>query len=146
MKITLTGGSHHLIHTHPLDFFTATPMALMNGLENTGSTLLEPMAVMRFTAEEQHAGRLIRDVVAMRGAFEPPVIHKGSLTMEARVPVATSLTYPVEFGSLTSGKGVLSSRFAGYEPCALELGRTARRRGIDPRDRAKWILHSRSAL
>lgn len=95
---------------------------------------------------EQHAGRLIRDIVAMRGAFELPIIHKGSLTMEARVPVATSLTYPVEFGSLTSGKGVLSSRFAGYEPCALELGRTAQRRGIDPRDRAKWILHSRSAL
>ncbi|NBK78531.1 hypothetical protein D5272_08035 [bacterium D16-76] len=74
---------------------------------------------------EQHAGRLIRDIVAMRGAFEPPIRHKGSLT---------------------SGKGVLSSRFAGYEPCALKLGRTARRRGIDSRDRAKWILHSRSAL
>lgn len=47
LKITLTGGSHHLIHTHPLDFFTATPMALMNGLENTGSTLLDPGRQLR---------------------------------------------------------------------------------------------------
>ena len=146
LRITLTGGSHHLIHTHPLDFFTATPMALMNGLENTGSTLLEPMVTMRFSAGEQHAGRLIRDVMAMRGEFDSPVIHNGSLTMEARVPVADSLNYPVEFASLTGGKGVLSSRFSGYEPCPLELGKTAKRRGIDPRDRAKWILHSRSAL
>lgn len=146
LKITLTGGSHHLIHTHPLDFFTATPMALMNGLENTGSTLLEPMVTMRFSAQEQHAGSLIRDVIAMRGSFDSPVIHKGSLTMEARVPVATSLDYPVSFGSLTGGRGVLSSRFSGYEPCPLELGRTTMRRGLDPRDRSKWILHSRGAL
>lgn len=146
LKITLTGGSHHLIHTHPLDFFTATPMALMNGLENTGSTLLEPMVTMRFSAEEQHAGSIIRDVIAMRGSFDSPVIHKGNLTMEARVPVATSLNYPVDFGSLTGGKGVLSSRFSGYEPCPLELGKITKRRGIDPRDRAKWILHSRNAL
>lgn len=146
LKITLTGGSHHLIHTHPLDFFTATPMALMNGLENTGSTLLEPMVTMRFSADEQYAGSLIRDVIAMRGSFDSPVINKGSLTMEARVPVATSLNYPVDFGSLTGGKGVLSSRFSGYEPCPLELGKTAKRRGLDPRDRAKWILHSRNAL
>ena len=146
LKITLTGGSHHLIHTHPLDFFTATPMALLNGLENTGSTLLEPMVKMRFSAEEQHAGRLIRDVMAMRGEFDSPVIHKGALTMEARVPVASSLSYPVDFGILTSGKGVLSSRFDGYEPCPLELGKTAKRRGIDPRDKAKWILHARQAL
>ncbi len=146
LRITLTGGSHHLIHTHPLDFFTATPMALMNGLENTGSTLLEPMVTMRFSAEEQHAGGLIHDIVEMRGSFESPVIHKGRLTMEARVPVATSLDYPVRFGSLTGGRGVITSRFSGYEPCPLELGRTTKRRGIDPRDRARWILHSRSAL
>lgn len=146
LKITLTGGSHHLIHTHPLDFFTATPMALMNGLENTGCSLLEPMVTMRFSAEEQHTGRLIRDVLAMRGSFEPPVIHKDAMTMEARVPVASSLTYPVDFGILTGGKGVLSSRFSGYDPCPPELGKTARRRGIDPRDRAKWILHARQAL
>lgn len=118
----------------------------MNGLENTGSTLLEPMVDMRFSAGEEHAGSLIRDIIAMRGSFDSPVIRKGSLTMEARVPVATSLNYPVDFGSLTGGKGVLSSRFSGYEPCPLELGRTAKRRGIDPRDRSKWILRSRGAL
>lgn len=146
LKITLTGGSHHLIHTHPLDFFTATPMALMNGFENTGSTLLEPVVTMRFMAQEQHAGSLIHDIVAMRGSFDSPVIHKDRFTMEARIPVATSMDYPVTFGSLTGGKGVISSRFSGYEPCPLELGKTAKRRGLDPRDRAKWILHSRGAL
>ena len=82
----------------------------------------------------------------MRGTFDSPVMKGGKVTMEAMLPVATSMEYPVQFGILTGGKGVLSSQFAGYHPCALELGATAKRRGIDPRDRAKWILHARSAL
>lgn len=86
------------------------------------------------------------DVIAMRGSFDSPVIHKDSTVMEARVPVAASLTYPMDFGILTGGKGVISSRFSGYEPCPIELGKTAKHRGIDPRDRAKWILHARQAL
>ncbi len=146
LKITLTGGSHHLIHTHPLDFFVATPMALMNALENTGTTLLEPMVTLRLTAAEDCLGRIISDVLAMRGSFDSPVIHDGQVTLEATVPVATSLDYPVQFSILTSGRGILSSRFSGYQECPLELGKTAKRRGIDPRDRAKWILHARSAL
>ncbi len=35
---------------------------------------------------------------------DSPVIHKGGLSMEARVPVAASLNYPVEFANLTGGK------------------------------------------
>lgn len=146
LKVTLIGGSHHLIHTHPLDFFTATPMAVMNTLENTGTVLLEPMTKVRMTAPEEFAGRLIGDIIAMRGTFDSPVMSGGKVTIEAVLPVASSMDYPVNFGILTGGKGVLSSQFAGYQPCPLELGAVAKRRGIDPRDRAKWILHARSAL
>lgn len=146
LKVTLIGGSHHLIHTHPLDFFTATPMAVMNTLEHTGTVLLEPMTKVRMVAAEEHAGRLIGDIIAMRGTFDSPVMNGGKVTIEAMLPVASSMDYPVNFGILTGGKGVLSSQFAGYQPCPLELGATTKRRGIDPRDRAKWILHARSAL
>ena len=69
-----------------------------------------------------------------------------AMTMEALLPVASSMEYPVTWGIMTGGKGVMSSSFAGYQECPLELGATAKRRGIDPRDRAKWILHARSAL
>ena len=37
VKITLMGGEHHLIHTHPLDFIVCTPIALMDGLRRGGS-------------------------------------------------------------------------------------------------------------
>ncbi len=146
LKVTLIGGEHHTIHTHPMDFFLATPMAVMNGLQNTGTTLLEPMVRMRLSAQEDCLGKVIGDMIAMRGEFDSPVVHGGTFTMEARVPVATSLDYAVRLAVLTSGKGVLSTRFDGYQECPLELGAVAKRRGVNPLDRAKWILSQRNAL
>lgn len=146
LKITLVGGGHHIQHTHPLDFFLATPLALIHGLQATGTTLLEPMQHWRISADEALVGRVIGDIIAMRGQYDSPLIEKGQFTMEARVPVASSMDYAVRFASLTSGRGMLSVRFDGYEPCPLELGAVAKRRGCDPRDRAKWILTHRGAM
>ncbi len=145
-KVTLIGGEHHHVHTHPLDFFLATPMAVMDGLEHCGTTLLEPMLTVRLSAAEEVLGRVIGDITGMRGTFDSPVITGDRFTMEARIPAATSMEYPAAFAALTSGKGTYAAQFAGYQECPLELGKTAKRRGVDPRDRAKWILYNRNAL
>lgn len=146
IKVTLIGGEHHRMHTHPLDFFLATPLALIDGLQNAGMTLLEPMQKWRISADENLVGKLIGDLISMRATYEAPQISDGICTIEARVPVATSLDYPIRLASLSSGKAVLSVRFDGYEPCHLEDGAIGKRRGVDPRDRDKWILVKRSAM
>ncbi|WP_457789553.1 GTP-binding protein [Anaeromassilibacillus sp. SJQ-5] len=144
--ITLTAGEHHPIHTHPLDFFVATPVAFLRALTACGSRLLEPLVQVRLTAGEAHLGRVIGDILAMRGEFDSPVVTRDTFTLEAVLPVATSLDYPVTFRSLTSGKGSYSSRFAGYRECPPGCGEDTPRRGVDPLDRARWILHARSAM
>jgi len=146
VKITLIDGQEHKFHTHPLDFFLATPIAVMKALEDAGSDLLEPLVKLRLTAEEALCGRLIGDIIAMRGEFDTPVMADGKVEMDAVVPVATSMDYPVTFASLTSGRGIISIDFCGYKKCPLELGAVSKRRGIDPLDRDKWILHKRGAL
>jgi ribosomal protection tetracycline resistance protein len=146
LRITLIDGGDHPIHTHPLDFVLATPLAMMDGLVRAGTTLLEPMLRVRISAPEAYAGRIAGDFAKMRGQFDAPVILNGTFTLEGRVPVATSLDYPVRLASLTGGQAVLSTRFDGYDPCPLEQGATAEHRGVDPRDRAKYILWKRSAL
>jgi ribosomal protection tetracycline resistance protein len=146
LKVTLVDGEHHIWHTHPMDFFTATPMGIMDGLRNCGTTLLEPMLNIRIAAPEEFAGKFIRDVLEMRGSFESPAMHGGSLTMEALVPVATSLDYAARLGAMTSGKGAISASFAGYRECPLELGATTPYRGVNPLDTANYILKIRGAL
>jgi len=90
--------------------------------------------------------RIIGDILQMRGTFESPEISGEHFRIAARLPVATSLDYPTRLGSLSGGRGILASRFAGYQECPLELGAPSPRRGIDPRDQAKYIMSARKAL
>ena len=146
VKITLTGGNHHLIHTHPLDFIVATPMGIQDGLRRGGSVLLEPVLEMKFVVPDEYAGRIISDVSMMRGRVTDTSAEDGVTVLTAAVPAAASLDYPLTFASVTGGRGSMSARLAGYEECPTELGRTAPRRGVDPLDTAKYILAARNAL
>lgn len=146
LKVTLVDGAHHIVHTHPLDFFLATPLAVMNGLKNTGTTLLEPLQTVRIVAPEEYVGKVIGDMISMRGIYDSPVIQNGSFTLEATVPVSTSLEYSIRLASLTSGKGIMTTKFHGYAPCPPDLIVTAKRHGVNPLDREKWILSHRNAM
>ena len=146
VKITLTGGNHHLIHTHPLDFIVATPMGIQDGLRRGGSTLLEPILDVRFLLPPESVGRVMTDVAVMRGTVGESRFDGERVILDAQIPVATSLDYPTALASLTGGRGGMSARLHGYAPCPLELGATAKRRNVDPLDASKYILAARSAL
>lgn len=146
LRATLADGEHHTIHTHPLDFFVATPMALMNGLYNTGTIILEPWLLVRINADETLSGRIMNDIIAMRGKFDTPVTQKSNVTVEAELPAATSLGYPIKLASMSGGKATWSVRFNGYRDCLPQFAQSTPRRGINPLDRAKWILQARGAL
>ena len=144
-KCTLVGGEHHTIHTHPLDFFVCTPMAFMNGLSQLGSTILEPLLKIRITAPAELSGKLLSEIVKMGGEYDTPVIHSQIVTLEAVVPVATSMDFPMRLAALSSGKAVLNQSFYGYRECRDGLEHINPRRGVNPLDRSKWILYARGA-
>ncbi|MBR3868797.1 MAG: TetM/TetW/TetO/TetS family tetracycline resistance ribosomal protection protein [Clostridia bacterium] len=144
-RCTLVGGEHHTIHTHPLDFFVCTPMAFMNGLTQTGSTILEPLLKIRVIAPEDFSGKIFSEIVKMGGEYDSPVIRSGMVTIEAVVPVATSMNFPERLAALTSGKAVLSQVFHGYRECNDGIEHINPRHGVNPLDRSKWILWARGA-
>jgi ribosomal protection tetracycline resistance protein len=146
VMITLVEGEHHVWHTHPLDFAVATPMGLMDGLLNTGTTLLEPLLRFRITVPEEFGGKIMNDLVQMRASFVAPVAVKSRLTIEGIIPVATSLEYPIKLSSLTGGRGTITTFYAGYQPCPPDVQASRTRRGVNPLDQAKFILAARKAL
>ena len=146
LKITLVDGESHFLHTHPLDFINTTPMAMMRGLVDCGTTLLEPMLDFRITADESLSSKIIGEILSMRGTFDSPTVINGSFIIEGRYPAATSIDFPIWLASITSGRGTLAATFSGYDPCPLELGATTPYRGINPLDREKYILWFRHAL
>jgi ribosomal protection tetracycline resistance protein len=144
--ITLVEGQHHVWHTHPLDFAVATPMGLMDGLVNTGTTLLEPLLRFRITIPEELGGKILNDLVQMRASFDPPVTIKERMSIEGILPVATSLEYPIKLSSLTGGRGTMTTFYAGYQPCPPDVQVSRPRRGVNPLDQSKYILSVRKAL
>lgn len=144
-KCTLVGGEHHTIHTHPLDFFVCTPMAFMNGLSQLGSTILEPLLKIRVTAPADLSGKILSEIVKMGGEYDSPLIRGETVTLEAIVPVATSMDFPARLAVISSGKAVLSQTFHGYRECRDSLEHVNPRRGVNPLDRSKWILYARGA-
>lgn len=146
LKITLTDGEHHIVHTHPLDFALATPMGIMDGLVNCGTELLEPVLDFKLTYPEECGGKLMGELLAMRAAFDSPVVRKGMFAMTGRLPLATSMDFPARLASLTGGRGTFSAAPAGWEPCPPGEGRDVPYRGVSPLDRAKYILYKRGAL
>ncbi len=144
--VRLTDGMSHHVHTHPLDFFVCTPVSFLRALTNAGSALIEPWVRVTMTADEDLLGRVIRDITDMRGEFSTPEISGGSFTLEAVMPLSTSVNYPLKYRSVTSGKGLYSSAFDSYRPCPADVHETLARREVDPLDLDKWILYKRSAI
>ncbi len=145
-RCTLIGGQHHTIHTHPLDFFVCTPMAFLNGLVNCGSTLLEPLLQMRLTAPAELAGKLITEVVQGGGEYDSPFLTADTVVLDSIVPLAKFMDFPTKLASFSSGKAVCQTQFYGYRECKPGEGCDAPRRGVNPLDRAKWILWARGAM
>jgi ribosomal protection tetracycline resistance protein len=146
LKVTLIAGEDHVMHSNPGDFLIATAMGVMNGLSNTGTTLLEPIISFRISVPEQVGGKVLNDIVQMRGSFESPVVINGVFTIEGEMPAATSVEYPVRLGIISSGKGVMSTKLSGYSPVPIELGASRERFGVNPLDRPKYILYARNAI
>jgi len=146
VKITLTGGEHHNIHSRAGDFVVATPMAIMNGLKDTGTTLLEPMLAFTITGPEDSLGRIISGLTQLRADVGNPFLSDDKFSLSGTIPVATSLDYAAKLSALTGGKGKLATRFSGYRECPLELGAVTPFRGISPLDRSKYILKARKAI
>lgn len=146
IKITLIDGEYHVEHTHPPDFAVATPMGIMDGLANTGTTLLEPVLKFSISAPEDTGGRILNDLVQMRGTFDSPIIAKGKFNVEGFIPGAASIDYHIKLASMTGGRGTISTTFAGYKECALEAGAICSRKGPDPLDTSRYILYARNAI
>jgi ribosomal protection tetracycline resistance protein len=146
LKVTLVEGEHHVWHTHPLDFAVATPMGIMDGLSRIGVKLLEPMLSFRISVPEETGGKLMNELILMRGEFDTPVVRQERMEIEGILPVATSLDFPARFGSLTKGRGALATFFAGYRECPPDVKAERVRRGVNPLDQSKYILAVRKAL
>lgn len=131
VKITLIGGKAHLKHTEGGDFRQATYRAVRQGLMEGESRLLEPYYEFRLEVPSEYTGRAMSDIDRMQGCFEPPVQEEDRTIICGKAPVAAMRDYQMEVTAYARGRGRLSCRLSGYEPC-LNQEEVAAASGYDP--------------
>lgn len=117
VNITLLTGRAHNKHTSGGDFREATFRALRQGLERAENILLEPVYHFKIKVGLEYLGKILTDIQQAHGRFEAPETSESTASITGVVPVAAFMNYSTELASLTHGKGALSLKFAGYEPC-----------------------------
>lgn len=146
VRITLIDGEHHHIHTHPMDFFLATPLAIMNGLQNTGTKLLEPILSLTFHGPGECLGKILSLVNLRRGTVLDTQQNPEQFQLTAGLPLAETLDLPQTVSSLTGGSCLYGSTFSHYADCPADVHAVRQRLGVNPLERSKFILSMRDAL
>lgn len=118
MEIILTAGKAHLKHTEGGDFRQATYRAVRQGLRCAKSILLEPYYAFTLSVPSENIGRAITDIERMNGRFDPPQTADDYFSvLTGYAPVSEIGHYSAEVLQYTKGRGQISCRFSGYEPC-----------------------------
>lgn len=148
VKMTILYGEHHEIHTHPLDFIVALPMAVMDALDKGNNQRLEPVMETDFLLPGQYLGRVMSDVEKMRGKVleVSRTADERRAKMHCLIPMAEMLHYSEDLRRMTGGQGGMTMRLHGYQDAPESCTETCPRRSVDPRDTSKYILAARSAL
>ncbi len=144
IKVTLVYGEYHNVHTHPLDFFVCTPMALMKALENCGTTLLEPILAFRIACPGEASNAVIGELLRMKADINTQQTDDERCIIEGLIPLSASMDMNVRMASVSKGRAVVFTELSGYRKCDAEA--IAPRRGVNPLDRSKFILWARNAL
>lgn len=146
LKITLVEGSDHVQHSRAGNFKLATNIALLRGLTETDTILLEPILTFRIEVPDIYIGKIASEIIGARGVLDPAESKGDRVVQSGRVPLATSMDLPLQLSSMTSGSAKSSFRFGGYEPCPPGEGVIRPYKGISPLDRSKYILKMRGGI
>jgi len=148
VKIVLTAGRAHLKHTEGGDFREATYRAIRQGLMNAQSVLLEPYYRFEILVPSASSGRVMSDIPAMAGEFDPPETLGEDTRIRGRGPVATFADYSLALRSFTHGEGSAIFIMDGYDVChnaAEVIEQTGYDPGADTEQPASSVFCSHGA-
>jgi elongation factor G len=116
LRVILTDGATHPKDSSELAFRAAGRFGLREALRGCAMTLLEPVSEVAVTVAEDAVGGVLGDLAGRRGQVSGSVTRAGSVTITATVPLAELFGYADRLRSRTHGRGVFTTRPAGYAP------------------------------
>ncbi len=122
VKVTIYDGSTHPVDSSEQAFRMAGQIGMRKALEEAGSLLLEPIAVVEVTTPETITGDIMSDLNAKRGQIMGmDSIGGGMQIVRARIPVAELASYAGDLRSISQGRASYTVEFSHYQEVPREL-------------------------
>ena len=121
IRVTLYDGSYHTVDSSEMAFKVAASMGFKKAVEAARPVLLEPIMSVEVAAPDDTLGAVIGDLNSRRGKVQGVVPGANAQTIKAMVPMSEMLSYAPALNSLTSGRGMYTMEFHGYEDVPSHL-------------------------
>jgi elongation factor G len=109
------------VDSSEMAFKVAASMGFKKAMEGARPVLLEPIMSVEVVAPDETLGAVIGDLNSRRGKVQGVTPQAGGQTIKALVPMSEMLTYAPTLNSLTSGRGMYTMEFYGYEDVPSHL-------------------------
>ncbi|MGE5808820.1 MAG: elongation factor G [Nitrospirota bacterium] len=121
IRVSLYDGSYHTVDSSEMAFKVAASMAFKKAVEAAKPVLLEPIMSVEVISPDDTLGAVIGDLNSRRGKVQGVVPQANGQTIKALGPMSEMLTYAPTLNSLTSGRGMYTMEFYGYEDVPSHL-------------------------
>mgnify|MGYP005840664875 CR=1 FL=1 len=121
IRVTLFDGSYHTVDSSEMAFKIAASMGFKKAVAEAKPVLLEPIMAVEVVAPDDVLGAVIGDLNARRGKVQGVTPQANGQTIKALVPMAEMLSYAPALNSITSGRGMYTMEFYGYEDVPSHL-------------------------
>jgi elongation factor G len=121
IRATLFDGSYHAVDSSEMSFKIAASMGFKKAMEAAKPVLLEPIMSVEVVSPDDTLGAVIGDLNSRRGKVQGVVPQANGQAIKALVPMSEMLSYAPTLNSLTSGRGMYTMEFYGYEDVPSHL-------------------------
>ncbi len=115
IKISLVGGSAHEVDSTEIAFDSAATRALLDGLRNGKSVILEPIMKLEVITPDEYLGDVVGDLNSRRSQIELIEHKKNARIIKANIPLAEMFGYATDVRSLTSGRATYTMEPHHYQ-------------------------------
>ena len=113
LEVNFVYSEFNSVDSTPSDYRKTAEQVVIMALKSAETTLLEPILDYEVSVPVYAVGRVIADMIKMKGHVSTPEIEGEFGYLYGEVPARTSNLYAAELADYTEGKGELSMRFSG---------------------------------
>jgi elongation factor G len=121
IRVSVYDGSYHSVDSSEMAFKVAGSMGFKKAVEAARPVLLEPIMSVEVVSPDDSLGAVIGDLNSRRGKVQGVVPQANGQSIKALVPMSEMLSYAPSLKSLTSGRGMYTMEFFGYEDVPSHL-------------------------